>query len=431
LSYLFSRFLIVVMSFFILGVSVSAEKKEDFPYEELNNFIEVYSTIRNYYVDDKKGPELLDNAIKGMVSELDPHSDYLPKKSFVELGEQATGQFGGLGIEVEKNDAGIKVIAPIEDSPAALAGIRAGDIVLTVDGTLLKGLSLTEAVELMRGEVGSEVKLSVYRESEDASLSFQFKRDIVKVSSVKVKKYKDNVIYIRLSKFQSNSFSELKKKVSELYIKSSDVKGFILDLRNNPGGVINSAVDVVGFFRGAGLVTYTEGRSTARRNYSYDSDSEYKNTPLVVLINEGSASASEIVSGALQDYHHSVIVGRKSFGKGTVQSMIPFDNGAGVKITTARYYLPSGRTIQNEGVIPDVIIPELKVKEVQGFKDYAGEASYSNSVKAKASAVKDSKSLDKAADEKILTTPDPEKDFELFSAYNVLKSLMAIKRKDS
>jgi carboxyl-terminal processing protease len=314
-------------------------------------------------VTDKK---LLEGAIRGMLTELDPHSAYLDGEQYNELKVGTTGQFGGLGIEVTMENGFIKVVSPIDDTPAQRAGIQAGDLIIRLDDKPVKGMSLTDAVKLMRGEPNSDIALTVVREGEDSPLKIVITRAIINVKSVKSRLLEDDFGYVRISSFQSRTGKAMKDAIAALKKENKGpLKGIVLDLRNNPGGVLNAAVDVSDAFLKRGLIVYTEGRiKDSEMKFSAAPDDVLNGAPIVVLINGGSASASEIVAGALQDHKRAVIMGEKSFGKGSVQTILPTSNGGAIKLTTARYYTPSGRSIQAEGIEPDVVLARVKLESL-------------------------------------------------------------------
>jgi carboxyl-terminal processing protease len=343
-----------------------AADTEVLPFDELRTFTEIFGRIKRDYVEPVSDKKLLEDAVRGMLSGLDPHSAYLVPEEFQELKEGTTGQFGGLGIEVTMENGFIKVVSPIDDTPAQRAGIKTGDLIVRLDDKPVKGMSLVEAVKLMRGEPGSTILLTVVREGEEAPLKFTLTRDIIKVKSVKSKLLEKGYGYIRISSFQSGTGESLLETIAALKKENAGtLKGLILDLRNNPGGVLNAAVEVSDAFLKSGLIVYTEGRiENSEMRFSASPNDEIDGAAMVVLINAGSASASEIVAGALQDQKRAVIMGEKSFGKGSVQTILPTSNGAAVKLTTARYYTPSGRSIQAEGIEPDIALARVKLESV-------------------------------------------------------------------
>ena len=332
------------------------------PFEGLKTFSEVYGRIRQDYVEPVADDKLLEDAIRGMLSGLDPHSAYLDQEQYNELKVGTTGQFGGLGIEVGMENGFVKVIAPIDDTPAQKAGVKAGDLIIRLDDKPIKGMSLNDAVKSMRGEPGSEIVLTVVREGLEQPIKIRIMRDIIKVKSVKNRLLEEGYGYLRITSFQSKTGDNVNDAIHEMQ-KGSPLKGLVLDLRNNPGGVLNAAVSVSDTFLEDGLIVYTDGRvEDAKMRFTATPRDLINGAPIVVLINAGSASASEIVAGALQDHHRAVIMGEKTFGKGSVQTILPTSNGGAVKLTTARYYTPSGRSIQAEGITPDVPISKVKLE---------------------------------------------------------------------
>lgn len=341
-----------------------ATDNESLPYEDLRTFTEIFGRIKRDYVEPVSDKKLLEDAVRGMLSGLDPHSAYLVPEEYQELKEGTTGQFGGLGIEVTMENGFIKVVSPIDDTPAQKAGIKTGDLIIKLDDQPVKGMSLTDAVKKMRGEPGSKIVLTIVREGEEAPLKLTLIRDIIKVKSVKSRLLEKGYGYVRISSFQSGTGDALKDALAALKKENGGaLKGLVLDLRNNPGGVLNAAVEVSDAFLKSGLIVYTEGRiENSEMRFNAAPDDLIDGAPIVVLINAGSASASEIVAGALQDQKRAVIMGEKSFGKGSVQTILPTTNGAAVKLTTARYYTPSGRSIQAEGIEPDVTLARVKLE---------------------------------------------------------------------
>jgi carboxyl-terminal processing protease len=333
----------------------------ELPLEDLRTFTKVYDHIRKGYVEEITDKTLLEYAIKGMLSELDPHSAYLNENLFDDLQIHTTGEFGGLGIEVGMEDGFVKVVSPIDDTPAAKAGVEAGDLIIKIDTKSVKGLSLGEAIELMRGPKDSEITLTIVREGTDKPFKIDIIRDTIKVQSVKHKILEDDFGYIRISQFQVNTGKDTQAAI-KLMTSEQVLKGIILDLRNNPGGVLQASVDVVSAFLDSGLVVYTEGRvKNADVKYNAEAGDSSNGLPIVVLINDGSASASEIVAGALQDHRRAVIMGTQSFGKGSVQTVIPLSEDKAIKLTTALYFTPNGRSIQAQGINPDIEIERAKI----------------------------------------------------------------------
>lgn len=336
------------------------------PLEELRTFTRVYDHVRNGYVDEIDDAKLLEYAIKGMIAELDPHSAYLDKEAFADLQASTSGEFGGIGLEVSLEEGFVKVVTPIDDSPSAKAGIMAGDIVVRIDDNPVKGMDLNKAINMMRGEKNTPIKITVMRDGVDQPLEFHLLRDIIKVQSVRTRTLEQDYFYIRIAQFQIDTGKDTIQKLRDQLKKNPGTKGVILDLRNNPGGVLQSSVEVVDAFLDGGQVVYTQGRlDNSNISYNAESGDVTSGLPLVVLINDGSASASEIVAGALQDHKRAVIMGTRSFGKGSVQSVIPISNDRAVKLTTALYYTPKGRSIQAQGIEPDVDVERVQVTGIQ------------------------------------------------------------------
>ncbi len=351
-----------------VGHGVLAERNEEqaaVPYEQLRTFTDVFARIKSDYVESVEDKTLLENAIRGMLSGLDPHSAYLDQDQFRELQIGTKGEFGGLGIEVGMEDGFVKVIAPIDDTPAERAGIQAGDLIVRLNDKPVKGMSLTEAVKIMRGKPGTEIMLTVVREGEEAPLKITITRDVIKVKSVKHRVLEEGFGYLRITQFQAKTAEDVGEALDEM-LEGGTLKGLVLDLRNNPGGVLNAAVDVSDVFLDKGLVVYTEGRvEDSQLRFSATPGDELGDAPMVVLVNGGSASASEIVAGALQDHSRAIVMGSQTFGKGSVQTILPLNNGTALKLTTARYFTPSGRSIQAEGIAPDIVLSDLKVTQAE------------------------------------------------------------------
>jgi carboxyl-terminal processing protease len=338
------------------------------PLDQLRNFSDIFSRIKSDYVEDVEDKVLLENAIKGMLSGLDPHSTYLNPDEYKELRIGTSGQFGGLGIQVGMEDGFVKVISPIDDTPAFHAGVKAGDLIIRLDDQPVKGMSLNDAVKIMRGAPGTDIKLTIIREGANKPLVIEVTRDIIKVKSVKSNMLEPGFGYIRISNFQSKTPRDLLKAINDLKKENGDeLEGLVLDLRNNPGGVLNAAADVSDIFINKGKLVYTEGRiENSHFEFNAKPGDIMNGAPIVVLINGGSASASEIVAGALQDHKRAIVMGNKSFGKGSVQTIQELRSGGAVKITTARYFTPSGRSIQGEGITPDILLGKFKVTKTDG-----------------------------------------------------------------
>ncbi|MCK5858473.1 S41 family peptidase [Abyssibacter sp.] len=408
------------------GVSAGREPTSELPLSELQTFVEILNRVQQDYVEQIDDDALLESAIRGMLSGLDPHSAYLDAQEFKDITVSTSGKFGGLGIEVQGQNGFVRVIAPIDDTPAQRAGVEAGDLIIKVNDKAVKGLTLTESVRLMRGEPGTKVTLDVVREGEAQPLQIDIVRDIIEVRSVRSRMLEPNYGYLRISTFTGGTGRLLEEELQKLRARNDGaLRGLVLDLRTNPGGVLNAAVDVSDAFLNRGEIVSIKGRSNqANRTFNATPGDLLDGVPLVVLINEASASASEIVAGALQDHSRAVLVGAKTFGKGSVQTIVPLKNDAAIKLTTARYYTPSGRSIQAEGIDPDIAIERVKVEKRDGPKaiteaDLAGRL--------------DNDQLDdllEAEDDAELKS-DPnlaENDFGLFEALNILKGLSILEQ---
>lgn len=392
--------------------------KAPLPLEELRTFAEVMDRIKAAYVEPVDDKTLLENAIKGMLSNLDPHSAYLEPEAFAELQESTSGEFGGLGIEVGTEDGFIKVVSPIDDTPASKAGIQPGDLIVKIDGQPTKGLSLMEAVDKMRGKAGSKISLTLVREG-GRPFDVELTRAVIKVKSVKSQLLDDGYGLIRITQFQINTGEEVGKALAKLRKDNGKkLRGLVLDLRNNPGGVLQAAVEVSDHFLKKGLIVYTEGRiANSELRFNADPADASEGVPLVVLINGGSASASEIVAGALQDHKRGVLMGTDSFGKGSVQTVLPLNNDRALKLTTALYFTPNGRSIQAQGIVPDIEVARAKVtREADGElvkeADLAGHLGNGNG------------GADKPSNGKKAQDPRPQDDdYQLSQALNLLKGL--------
>ena len=356
-----------------------------------------------------------------MLSGLDPHSSFLDAEGFKEIRVGTEGEFGGLGIEVTMEDGFVKVVSPIEDTPAARAGLKTGDLIIRLDNKAVKGMSLNDAVKQMRGKPGAEITLTVVREGSPKPLVFTIARAVIKIQSVKHRMLDEGFGYLRVTQFQANTGDGVKDALTKLKLQhKGNLKGLVLDLRNNPGGVLNAAVAVSDAFLTSGLIVYTEGRvADAELKFSATPTDQINGAPMVVLVNGGSASASEIVAGALQDHKRAIIMGTKTFGKGSVQTILPMSGGAALKITTARYFTPSGRSIQATGILPDVVTEEAKVtKREKGAADALQEADLSGHLENKS---KDKGSSKKSAPSVKLDTAG--EDYQLQEALNLLKGI--------
>ncbi len=406
-------------------------KAGSLPVQELRAFAEIFGRIKSDYVEPVEDKVLLENAIRGMLNGLDPHSAYLNEEDYKEIQVGTRGEFGGLGIEVGLEDGFIKVISPIDDTPAERAGLQTGDLIIRLDEKPVKGLSLNEAVKLMRGKPGTEVTLLIVRRGNDKPFKVTLVRDVIHVASVKGRILEDGFAYVRVAQFQSNTTDDMLKLLSRLKKENSrNLKGLVLDLRNNPGGVLSSAVSMSDAFLTKGLIVYTEGRTEdSELKYDASPDDVLAGAPIVILVNEGSASASEIVAGALQDHKRAVVMGQPTFGKGSVQTVIPLTSSTAVKLTTARYFTPSGRSIQAEGIRPDILLEELKVSQAEDSRSKTiKEADLSGHLgNGKTKDKSTSSTSSPEAEDKV---PLPIRDYQLSQALNMLKGLYLLKTKE-
>ena len=349
--------ILIISIFFILFVEKGYSANDEI-YKKIDVFSEVLDKINNEFVDDIDQNEIMDAAINGVLQSLDPYSAYLSPEMLKEMQTETSGQFGGLGIEVGMEAGVVKVISPIDNSPADRVGVKAGDYIVKINEIQVQGKSLTEAVEIMRGPVGSEIEITVRRKGVKKALIFNIIREIIKIESVKSNVLDNTIGYIRLTSFNENSSDQIKSKIKELN-KNEKVKGYILDLRNNPGGLLSQAIKISDFFLDQGEIVSTKGKKSSENKKWFAKDGDLidgKN--LIVLINYGSASASEIVAGALKDHKRAILVGENSYGKGSVQSVIPLQNRGAIRLTISKYYLPSGKSISEVGVTPDIEVTE-------------------------------------------------------------------------
>ena len=445
-----------------LQFSAMAEKevRTKLPIEELRTFAEVFNAIKQGYVEPIDDKKLITHAISGMLSNLDPHSAYLDADAFKDLQGGTPGEFGGLGIEVGMEDGLVKVVSPIEDTPADRAGIKSGDLIFKLDDTLVKGISLSDAVKRMRGKPKTQIKLSILRKGEAKPLEITLTREVIKVQSVKSKLVEDGYGYLRITSFQENTAPSVVKHLNDLY-KPGQLKGLVLDLRNDPGGLLNSAVGVsAAFLPQKTLVTSTDGRTPDAKHLFYAAPEDYlrgsredfiknlpeeaRKVPMVVLINAGSASASEIVAGALQDHKRAVVMGTTSFGKGSVQTILPLPGNTAIKLTTARYFTPSGRSIQAKGIVPDIVVEEsangssamrLREADLDHHLENSKEKDAATPVKpqTKAPAKPQNKAPSKDESDEPNEPPSRElaskKDYQLNQALNLLKGLQIMQNK--
>lgn len=416
---LLSALFIAIFSIGICNYTANAKVKEETQkvdtYELLNLFGEVMTRIKSSYVEDVTDQELIENAINGMLVSLDPHSSFLDAKSFKFMTQQTSGKFGGLGVEVTMENSVVKVVSPIDDTPAYKAGIKAGDYFTHIDGEEVVGMSLNEAVDKMRGKVGSKVVLTVVREGEKPK-DYTIIREEIKIQSVKSDIKSGDVVYIRISSFTDGADDEIKKAVKDAQnALGKKLKGAVIDVRNNPGGLLDQSVAISDLFLEQGEIVSTRSRikeDTVR--YSATKGDILNSLPIVVLINDGSASASEIVAGALQDHKRAVVIGEKSFGKGSVQTVMPLGEFGAMRITTARYYTPSGRSIQATGIVPDIIVKASKIEKVEKIFERS-EADLKNALK------NESKDKDKKKDSN--DNDDIYKDYQLGRAIDLVRAL--------
>ena len=463
----------LVLGSFVAGALISlhvpalAEKdvKAGLPIDELRTFAEVYSAIKQGYVEPVEDKTMINNAISGMLSNLDPHSSYLDADAFKDLQVGTQGEFGGLGIEVGMEDGLVKVVSPIEDTPAYRAGVKSGDLIFKLDDTPVKGLTLNEAVKKMRGKPKTPIRISILRKGETKPIEITLVREVIKVQSVKSKMIEPGFGWVRITQFQENTVADLAKALSGLY-KDADLQGLVLDLRNDPGGLLNSAIGVAAAFLPADVkVVSTDGRTADAKQEFLARPHDYlrgtredplknmpiraKTVPIVVLVNSGSASASEIVAGALQDHKRAIILGTQTFGKGSVQSVVPLPGNSAIKLTTARYYTPDGRSIQAKGIVPDIIVEEtpngngnslrireadldrhlLNDREKEGTKETQKPQAKPATTPAKEKNGKDRNGKDEADDEPMTRLEYGSKsDHQFQQALNLLKGLQIMQQ---
>jgi carboxyl-terminal processing protease len=428
---------ILLGSLLSLTSGVLADKETAaLPLDELRALAEVLEKVKSDYVEPVTDKSLLDGAIRGMLTELDPHSAYLEPDEYKDLRAGTSGEFGGLGIEVSMEDGFVKVVAPIDDTPAARAGVKAGDLIIRLDDAAVKGMSLNDAVKVMRGKPGTSITLTIIREGVEQPIKVTIERDVIHVKSVKSRMLEPGYGYVRITQFQSPTDDNLREAIDQLKRDAAgELKGLVLDLRNNPGGVLNAAVAVADTFLEKGVIVSTRGRGEDNgMKFNAKPNDILKGAPMVVLVNGGSASASEIVAGALQDHRRAVVMGAKTFGKGSVQTILPMENGAALKLTTARYYTPSGRSIQAEGVTPDIALDPVKVEEVEESAGTLKEADLSRHLSnGEGSAEPEGKPKETDGD-KGAQGKDKEKrpslakeDYPLYAALNLLKGLHILK----
>ena len=417
---------ILILAIVLMNVNVNAApKKESEPdtYEMLNLFGEVMERAKISYVEEVSDKKLIEAAINGMLTSLDPHSSYLDTESFAYMSEQTRGKFGGLGIEVTMDNGLVMVVSPIDDTPAAKAGFKSGDYITHIDGQTVIGLTLNEAVAKMRGKIGTKVKLSV-RRANAKPFEVTLKREEIKIHSVKTEIKNDDILYIRISSFAEENDKEITKAVKDAQKKLKNKRaGIVIDVRNNPGGLLDQAVAVADLFLDKGEIVSTRSRNEEDTvKYTAQTGDIAVGLPIVVVINEGSASASEIVAGALQDHHRAIVIGEKSFGKGSVQTVIPLGEYGAMRITTARYYTPSGHSIQAKGIEPDILVKQAKLEEIESYGLNIKEAELKGALKneednkkAKSGSENKSENKEEIADYQLIRALDLVKALNLYS----------------
>ena len=413
--------ILLVLKFNLISLSSLLFANQQDVYKQLNLFGEVYERVRSEYVEQIKDKDLIEAAINGMLQSLDPHSSYLNAESFEEMKVQTKGEFGGLGIEVTMENGLVKVVSPIDETPAAKAGILSGDLISHIDEEAVMGLSLSEAVDKMRGAVNTPIIITVIREGKEP-FDVKIVRDIIKITSVKTKVYND-IGYLRITSFTQKTYKNLLKQFSILEKEmSGNMKGLVLDLRNNPGGLLDQAISVSDAFLNRGEIVSTRGRETnAEQRFNAVKGDITKGVPIVILINGGSASASEIVAGALQDHKRGILMGTSTFGKGSVQTIIPVSSKGAIRLTTARYFTPSGKSIQAKGIDPDIYVPQSKLEVIEN-NNSRKEANLRGHLDEEKSDANTNKSNRKKNEEQ-KTEVKLEEDYQLNRAIDLLKSI--------
>lgn len=425
---IFLAFLALTLSTVFVTSPLWAEKVSDpaDTYRQLNLFGDVFERVRSQYVDpDVTDKELIEHAVNGMLTNLDPHSSYLNEDDFDDMRVQTKGEFGGLGIEVTMENGLVKVVSPIDETPAAKVGLKPNDLIIAIDDKPVMGMNLNEAVDMMRGKVGTDIKITIKREDDTAPFDVKITRDIIKIRAVRSHVENNDVGYVRITTFNENTQGNLDKAIADIKKEAGDkLIGYVIDLRNNPGGLLNQAISVADTFLDKGEIVSTRGRNendTRRDNATAGDATDGK--PLVVLINGGSASASEIVAGALQDHHRAVLMGTQSFGKGSVQTIIPIPNHGAMRLTTARYYTPSGRSIQAKGIVPDIEVEQARLETLKGISikeaDLKGALENGQNETAKPVVIMPEEKTDgekTKADEK-------EEDYQLLRAVDLLRGV--------
>jgi carboxyl-terminal processing protease len=427
--------MIILLSIFSVSLAhanteENSETDDTLPLDELRTFTEVFAKVKNDYVEDIDDRKLIENAIRGLLEGLDPHSTYLDSASYKELQEGTSGEFGGLGIEVGMEDGYVRVISPIDGTPAKEAGIQTNDLIIKLDDKSVRGMSLNQAVDLMRGKPGSDIVLTIVRQGEEKPIKVTITRAIITAQSVRSEILEPGFGYARVSSFQTHTAEDLRKSLEKLKEENKEgLNGLILDLRNNPGGILNAAVGVSDLFLDNGLIVYTEGRiQDSKLSFNAKPSDILRDAPIIVLVNGGSASASEIVAGALQDHDRAIIMGERTFGKGSVQTILPMNNDAALKLTTARYFTPSGRSIQASGIEPDIIIENIRVNSAESpSTNRIKESDLSGHLDNGDDEDVDVEETDKTSEKKPKKKKNgpslAETDYQLYEALNVLKGL--------
>jgi carboxyl-terminal processing protease len=393
-------------------------------YKNLKTFNEVLDMVQKNYVEEIESKKLIDGAINGIMKSLDPHSTYMTADMYKELEVETRGIFGGIGIEITIKKDVLTVVSPIEDTPAFNAGIKAGDHIIQIDGKSTKDITIMEAVKKLRGPKDAKVTITIMRENMPKPKDFVITRDIIKIKSIKSKVFDDHIGYVRVSSFQERTADDLRKEIKDFTAKVGNPKGLILDLRNNPGGLLNQAVGVADVFLKSGIIVSTKGRTKSMESKSVAKDDGNEPTcPIVILVNEGTASAAEIVSGALQDNGRAIVIGTQTFGKGSVQTVIPLENGSALKLTTAKYYTPNGRSIQAEGIKPDIIVKHIRPPEEKELTDdFIRERDLKGHIKSKSETGANAEESSKREQDILI------QDNQLKSAIDIIKGLDIMKK---
>ena len=422
--------LLVILTLLILGPygdsRVSAIDRGT--YKSLKTFSEVLDMVEKHYVEPVETEKLMQGAINGMIKSLDPHSSFMTAEMYKELEVETRGSFGGIGIEITIQKDMLTVVSPIEDTPAYTAGVKAGDQIIRIDGKSTKDITIQEAVGKLRGPKDTKVIITILREGMAKPKDIEITRSVIKIRSIKSKVYDDHIGYIRISSFQERTGDDLKKALREIEAKARPLKGIVLDMRNNPGGLLNQSVEVSDAFLKSGIIVSTRGRSKSMESKAVAKDDGDEPTcPMVVLVNEGTASAAEIVSGALQDNGRAVILGAQTFGKGSVQTVIPLEDGAALKLTTARYYTPNGRSIQAEGITPDILVKPIRPAEEKTEEKLDAE-NHTLREKDLKGHIKSPKENEAKAEEAKKETDNLDRDNQLKNAIDILKSWDILKK---